>query len=178
VDHNLTYIAIVFALSGTLQLSHVHIATDMNIVMHESDVTPENSIVAGTAYSITPLVLAQKVVIGDPLPLRLSVRWFKGTSLRKISTSSSGGSAFKDVLVLGLIVGVVYVLYLIYKKRTGAAYKSYPGSGPYGYGFPHGYGLPVAQGGSGTFNYHGGATGVVDEFGPPNGAGPGTGKRD
>ncbi|KAI9651236.1 hypothetical protein NHQ30_001274 [Ciborinia camelliae] len=82
------YIPLVFALSGTLQLSHLHISTHLNVLLHsvaKHHLQKHDSgvIDSGVAYSTSPLshitgpaALTKKLIIGDELPLRLSVRWF------------------------------------------------------------------------------------------------------
>lgn len=82
------FVPLIFALAGTLQLSHLHVSTHLNILIHS---TPKHHlhhhdsgvIDSGAAYSTSPLshttgpvALTKKLVIGDPLPLMLSVRWF------------------------------------------------------------------------------------------------------
>lgn len=82
------YVPLIFALAGTLQLSHLHVSTHLNILIHS---TPKHHlhhhdsgvIDSGAAYSTSafsrttgPAALTKKLVIGDPLPLMLSVRWF------------------------------------------------------------------------------------------------------
>lgn len=75
------YTPLIVALTGTLQLSHLHVSTALNVLVHAAPrrASP-GTIAAATAYSIArePPV---KVVIGDPLPLRLSVRWYPTTQL-------------------------------------------------------------------------------------------------
>ncbi|KAJ8061908.1 hypothetical protein OCU04_009696 [Sclerotinia nivalis] len=82
------YIPLTFALSGTLQLSHLHISTHLNVLLHsvpKHHLQKHDSgvIDSGVAYSTSPLshitgpaALTKKLIIGDELPLRLSVRWF------------------------------------------------------------------------------------------------------
>lgn len=82
------FVPLVFALAGVLQLSHLHVSTHLNVLIHS---TPKHHlhhhdsgvIDSGAAYSTSPLshttgsaALSKKLVIGDPLPLMLSVRWF------------------------------------------------------------------------------------------------------
>ncbi|TVY42950.1 hypothetical protein LOCC1_G007456 [Lachnellula occidentalis] len=82
------YVPLIFALAGTLQLSHLHVSTHLNILLHSTPkhhLHPHDSgvIDSGAAYSTSPLshttgpaALTQRLVIGDPLPLQFSVRWF------------------------------------------------------------------------------------------------------
>ncbi|KAL8671076.1 MAG: hypothetical protein Q9168_004424, partial [Polycauliona sp. 1 TL-2023] len=68
------YIPLIFALAGTLQSSHLHINTRMNVILHTSpDLAKEEAdILAATAYSVPSLSRnSTKIVIGDPLSLQL-----------------------------------------------------------------------------------------------------------
>jgi hypothetical protein len=70
------------ALSGTLQLSHVHIANELNLLVH-TDPLPalKNKIDSAAAYSISPSTKNTKLIIGDPLTMTFHVRWYKGSYL-------------------------------------------------------------------------------------------------
>ncbi|KAL8817618.1 MAG: hypothetical protein Q9223_003588, partial [Gallowayella weberi] len=70
------YIPLIFALAGTLQYSHLHINTRMNIILHTSPnlLKEDADILAATAYSVPSLSAnSTKIIIGDPLSLQLSV---------------------------------------------------------------------------------------------------------
>lgn len=61
------YIPLIFALAGTLQYSHLHINTRMNVVLHTSpDLAKEEAdILAATGYSVPSLsTTSTKIVIG------------------------------------------------------------------------------------------------------------------
>ena len=100
------YIPLVVALTGTLQLSHLHVANYLNVLVHttpdpsirgsssspirifsylspfSSSSTPRTAILdAATAYSISSSTRTTKIVIGDSLPLRFRVRWFPTPAL-------------------------------------------------------------------------------------------------
>ena len=110
------YTPLVFALSGTLQLSHLHISPDLNILLHSHPPAAPDTITAAIAYSLptNPDVPAadqqHKLVIGDPLPFRLSVRWYPGTSLPgKEAWTGYGGHVYASTIVyclLGIGAGV------------------------------------------------------------------------
>jgi hypothetical protein len=154
------YTSLVFALTGTLQVSHIHVSTDLNVLVHSSVAREPKSILAAAAYSISPLEDARKVIIGEPLPLKMSVRWVQGTRLPSTSLSIEGGNSFFwNMFLFALVASVCYGGFFLYKKRQAESFRSYPGSGPYGYGFPHGYGLPTTQGSG--FNFHGGPGAAV-----------------
>ncbi|KAK3938323.1 hypothetical protein QBC46DRAFT_168106 [Diplogelasinospora grovesii] len=122
--YEMEYIPLVFALAGTLQLSHLHISTHLNVLLHS---TPKHHIHlkdsgvldSGTAYSTSPLThmegsLTRRLVIGDPLPLSFSVRWFPTPALPKIEGrvewNGMGGHIFASTIfysLLSFLAGVV-----------------------------------------------------------------------
>ena len=75
------YTPMIVALTGTLQLSHLHVSTSLNVLVHAvpRSIAPVTFSDA-TAYSITREPQT-RIIIGDSLPLRLSVRWYPNTSL-------------------------------------------------------------------------------------------------
>ena len=85
------YVPLVFALAGTLQESHMHISTHLNVLLHSTPkhhLHPHDSGVldSGAAYSTSPLnhmagTATRRLIIGDPLPLSFSVRWFPTPAL-------------------------------------------------------------------------------------------------
>ncbi|TPR09858.1 AMP-binding enzyme family protein [Aspergillus niger] len=100
------YTPITFAIQGTLQLSHLHIWTDMNVLVHNMASTEKKKrkdpgyVVAGTAYSVPEFDNrgarepwteghGTKVVRGEPLTFRFSVKWVEGG--RGIGWPSSDG---------------------------------------------------------------------------------------
>ena len=87
------YIPLIFALSGTLQLSHLHINPNLNVVLHTSPdlVGQDADNLAASAYSSPSLnSMSAKVVIGDPLALQLSVKWYSTPSLPPSTTAAAG----------------------------------------------------------------------------------------
>ncbi|KAL8751144.1 MAG: hypothetical protein Q9184_006162 [Pyrenodesmia sp. 2 TL-2023] len=161
------YIPLIFALAGTLQYSHLHINTRMNVVLHTSPnlVMEEADILAATGYSVPSLsTTSTKIVIGDPLSLQLNVKWYTSPTLPPSTTQASGLGGhvhFSTVVYCLLSAGVGVAASLAYfrgvelprrikrygKDRVGG------GGGERGYAFP----------GSGAF-------GVMNGYGP--------GKRD
>ena len=103
------YIPLIFALAGTLQLSHLHISPSLNVVFHtsfpkskkEKEQRKENrrkglieedegAILAATAYSTPSLASAStRIIIGDPLALRLNVHWYSSADLPPSTTATS-----------------------------------------------------------------------------------------
>ncbi|KAL9030121.1 MAG: hypothetical protein Q9196_001732 [Gyalolechia fulgens] len=143
------YIPLIFALAGTLQYSHLHINTRMNVVMHTSpDLQKEEAdILAATAYSVPSLSqTSTKIVIGDPLSLQLHVKWYSSPFLPPSTTQFSGLGGhvhFSTVVYCLLSAGVGVAASLAYfrgvelprrikrygKDRVG-------GGGERGYAFP------------------------------------------
>ena len=104
------------ALSGILQLSHLHINPALNVILHTTSsapssmksrskakakpktsakeaVIPEGRLLAATAYSLPTDGTAPRIVIGDPLPLKLSVRWFSERTLPPSTARFAGAPA-------------------------------------------------------------------------------------
>ena len=104
-----SFIPLVVALSGTLQLSHVHVAHRLNFVLHtapmarylpKQDQDPPkigslddaSSIQLGTitsaaAYSVSAVMQNTRLVIGDTLTLHVHPRWYTGSLLPASSVS-------------------------------------------------------------------------------------------
>ena len=100
------------ALTGTLQLSHLHINPQLNVIIHttsspkgkgksktrsKSESSEEDSddiegqILAATAYSLPPTSTSPKLIIGDSLPLQLAVRWYSARTLPPSTSRFSSG---------------------------------------------------------------------------------------
>ncbi|KAI4259972.1 MAG: hypothetical protein L6R42_004272, partial [Xanthoria sp. 1 TBL-2021] len=109
------YIPLIFALAGTLQSSHLHINTRMNVILHTSpDLAKEEAdILAATAYSVPSLSTnSTKIIIGDPLSLQLKVKWYTTPSLPPSTTQLSG---------LGGHVHLSTVVYCLLSAGVGVA---------------------------------------------------------
>ncbi|EPE31277.1 hypothetical protein GLAREA_12580 [Glarea lozoyensis ATCC 20868] len=158
------YVPLIFALAGTLQLSHLHISTHLNILLHS---TPKHHlhhhdsgvIDSGAAYSTSPLshttgpaALTKKLVIGDPLPLQFSVRWFPTPALPrengKVEWAGIGGhfyvsTAFYCLVSAGAGASVVTVWFwgVVLPKRLRARAKGMGANTPLGYGVGNGWGM-------------------------------------
>jgi hypothetical protein len=90
------YTPLIMALSGTLQLSHVHIANELNLLLHTDPLpTAKGRIDSAAAYSISSSTKATKLIIGDPLPLTFHIRWYKSSYL---PLSSSAHHSFWSTL--------------------------------------------------------------------------------
>lgn len=94
------FVPLIFALAGQLQLSHLHVSTHMNILLHSvpkhhKKAHDSGIIDSGAAYSTSPLAGSpgstthggtyallpdlnhnQKLTIGEDLKLSFTVRWF------------------------------------------------------------------------------------------------------
>ncbi|KAM0340894.1 hypothetical protein ACHAPU_010311 [Fusarium lateritium] len=147
------YVPVVFALAGTLQLSHIHISTHMNVLLHSTPKHhshPHDSGVldSAIAYSTSPLhhiqgSFTRKLVIGDPLPLALSVRWFPTPSLPKtegkVEWQGLGGHIYASTVFYslvsfgaGVLVAAMYTLGVVLPKRLKG--RALGGATPLGYG--------------------------------------------
>lgn len=147
------YIPLVFALAGTLQLSHMHISTHLNVLLHSTPkqhIHPHDSGVldSATAYSTSPLThlegsYTRRLVIGDPLPLSFSVRWFPTPDLPKVSGkvewSGMGGHVYASTVfysllsfVAGAAVATAYFFGSVLPRRLRG--RGLGGATPLGYG--------------------------------------------
>lgn len=149
------YVPLVFALAGTLQLSHLHISTHLNVLLHSTPkhhVHPHDSGVldCATAYSTSPLThmdgdgaRTRRLVIGDPLPLSFSVRWFPSPALPKTEGSvrwaGMGGHIYASTFfyslvsfLTGFVVAAVYFFGHILPLRLKG--RGMGGATPLGYG--------------------------------------------
>ncbi|KAH6984753.1 hypothetical protein BGZ61DRAFT_354182 [Ilyonectria robusta] len=147
------YIPLVFALAGTLQTSHMHVSTHMNVLLHSTPKhhsRPHDSGVldSGIAYSTSPLSHLQgsftrKLIIGDPLPLSLSIRWFPTPSLPKtdgrVEWQGLGGHIYASTVfysivsfIAGLLCAGMYTLGIVLPKRLKG--RALGGATPLGYG--------------------------------------------
>lgn len=123
-EHAQNYIPLIFALTGTLQKSHIHVSPSLNLLFHTSE--PKQSvsqgrILAATGYSVPKIPIPAsrekrankdasdsqqaplqdlgspyeadgtiKLIINDPLPLRLSPHWYTTPSLPPSTTPIRG----------------------------------------------------------------------------------------
>lgn len=125
------YVPLIFALAGTLQLSHLHVSTHMNILLHS---VPKHHlhnhdsgvIDSGAAYSTSPLAGTaaaigstgaythlphlnhnQKLIIGDDLKLQFDIRWFPTPKLPstngKVEWNGMGGHVYASTVFYILV---------------------------------------------------------------------------
>lgn len=144
------YTPMIVALTGTLQLSHLHVSTSLNVLVHAApkSVAP-GTIAAATAYSISREP-PSRIVIGDSLPLRFSVRWYPTTSLPSGWTGMGGHLTFSTLVYCLISAGASAAICLAYfrgvelprrlkshgKDRIGGMERGGLG----GYGIANGYG--------------------------------------
>ncbi|KAI1746567.1 hypothetical protein F4782DRAFT_544166 [Xylaria castorea] len=147
------FIPLVFALAGTLQLSHMHISTHLNVLLHSTPkhhIHPHDSGVldSGAAYSTSPLSHmagshTRRLVIGDPLPLSFSVRWFPTPALPKtegkVEWQGMGGHIYASTIfyaIVAFLAGVLasgaYFFGVILPKRLRG--RGLGGATPLGFG--------------------------------------------
>lgn len=106
-EEQILYTPLTISLTGMLQLSHLHLAHRINVLLHAAPrrVAP-GTIDAATAYSVSPADPARaaltKVVIGQSLPLQLAVRWYPDTQLPP-SWSGVGGHFYLSTLFYCLL---------------------------------------------------------------------------
>ncbi|CBX90817.1 hypothetical protein IAQ61_002296 [Plenodomus lingam] len=156
------YTPLVVALSGTLQLSHLHVGNSVNLLVHAGDkVSSKNggggTIDAATAYSIASHTRNSKITIGDPLVLSFSVRWYPSTTLPP-GWSGYGGHIYTSTLIYCILSAVasaaVCVVYFrgveLPRRLRRYATERMNGGGSGRFGGGSGYGLPVSNGRGGS----------------------------
>ncbi|KXT07557.1 hypothetical protein AC578_10190 [Pseudocercospora eumusae] len=165
------YTPLILALAGTLQLSHLHVATHMNVLVHAVPKSVEpGTIAAAIAYSISRDP-PTRIVIGDSLPLQFSVRWYPNTLLPSGWRGVGGHLTFSTMVYCLISAGASAAICLAYfrgvelPRRLKSHGKDRLGGMERG-----GFGVGLGSGlGSGLGGY--GISGA-------NGYGYGIGKRD
>lgn len=147
------YIPLVLALAGTLQTSHMHVSTHLNVLLHsvpKHHIHKHDSGVldSGVAYSTSPLSHmdtghTKRLIIGDSLPLKFSVRWFPTPALPKtegtVEWQGMGGHIYASTVfysmvsfLAGVLVAGTYFFGIVLPKRLRG--KAMGGATPLGYG--------------------------------------------
>ncbi|PHH73021.1 hypothetical protein CDD83_4825 [Cordyceps sp. RAO-2017] len=149
------FVPLVFALAGTLQLSHLHVSAHLNVLLHSTPkhhARPHDSGVldSAIAYSTSPLGAgAHRLIVGAPLPLALSVRWFPTPALPKteghVEWQGLGGHVYASTVfyslasfVAGLLLAAMYLLGVVLPRRLRG--RSMGGATPLGHGLGNGWG--------------------------------------
>lgn len=148
------YTPLIVALSGTLQLSHLHVGNFVNLLVHAAPKsTSPGTVDAATAYSVASHTRNTKITIGDPLPLSFSVRWYPSTTLPP-GWSGYGGHIYTSTLIYCMLsalasaaVCVVYFRGVELPRRLKRYATDRMNNGGAGGRFAggSGYGLPVAN---------------------------------
>lgn len=109
------YVPFTVALSGVLQLSHLHVANNLNVLLHASPKHVAPGVIdAATAYSVSHSTRNLKVKIGDPLPLRFSVRWYPSSSLPSGWTGVGGHLTLSTLVYCALSAGASAAICIVY----------------------------------------------------------------
>ena len=159
------HIPLVFAVAGTLQLSHMHVSTHMNVLLHsvpKHHLRPHDSGVldSAVAYSTSPLsrmdgaaaaaaAHSHRLIIGDPLPLSFSVRWFPTPALPKtegkVEWQGLGGHLYASTVFYsivsfgaGVCLAAMYTMGVVLPRRLRS--RALGGATPLGYGLGGGIG--------------------------------------
>ncbi|KAK6509886.1 hypothetical protein TWF481_004613 [Arthrobotrys musiformis] len=81
------WIPFVISLTGKLDLTHLHISTTINVILHTGSSSQDDDLLfpgiidSATAYSVSPNLDSTRIIIGDDLPLRFNIRWYTGVDL-------------------------------------------------------------------------------------------------
>ena len=134
-----TWTPFTVALQGTLQLSHLHLHTTINVLFHTSNDTTEPShLIASTAYSLpnsseTASREGTKILRFEPLVLSFNVGWIDGAVLPGMVgrpvlglTDHRVGFSLLSFFALAASAGVGAIGMLVYerKKVVGVAYTA------------------------------------------------------
>ncbi|KAI9839250.1 MAG: hypothetical protein M1819_003244 [Sarea resinae] len=160
------YIPLIFALTGALQSSHLHISNNLNVLIHAAPKSTYPGVVsAAIAYSISHATRNTRIIIGDPLPLRLSVRWYPNTVLPS-GWRGVGGHLYLSTFVYCLLsagaataICVAYFRGIDLPKRLRSHGRERLGLAEMGRGYS-GYGYGVGANGGGVGNGYGISTGI------------------
>ncbi|KAH8728977.1 hypothetical protein GQ44DRAFT_701387 [Phaeosphaeriaceae sp. PMI808] len=171
------YTPLIVALSGTLQLSHLHVGNYLNLLVHAApkSVSP-GTVDAATAYSVSSHTRNTKITIGDALPLSFSVRWYPSTTLPP-GWSGYGGHIYTSTFLYCILsAGASAAICIAYfrgidlpRRLKRYTTERMNGGGRFGGAASGGYGLPITNGRGSSYGLGGYGYG---------GGGSGTGKRD
>jgi hypothetical protein len=166
------YTPLIVALTGTLQRSHLHVSSQLNVLLHAGNVANSGpgSIDAATAYSVARGAehASTRIVPGESLPLKLSVRWYPGTQLPS-GWTGVGGHVYLSTLMYCLAsAGTAAALCIAWyrgfvlprrlkayavQRLGGGLPMTENGNGAHPrFGGGYGYGLPT----SGGYGFQGG----------------------
>lgn len=162
------HIPLVFALAGKLEMSHMHISTHMNVLLHAVPQDPASKkygdsgeLDSAISYSTSPLAKGAgaaptRLIIGSPLPFTFSVRWFPTPELPKtegrIEWSGLGGHIYASTVFYSIVAFIAgaslaggYCMSVVLPQRLKG--RSLGGATPLGYGLhsPMGNGWGYAK---------------------------------
>ena len=158
------------ALQGTLQLSHLHLHTNINVLFHMSQDTEDSKapasshLIASTAYSlpnasVSAPIEGTKIVRNEPVVLTFNIGWIDGAVLPGMVgrpvlgvTNHSLGFSLLSFCAVAAAAGVGAITMLIYERRKSGR------SGVYGNGLLGGNvgnGMPRTSGYGGYGGYGG-----------------------
>ncbi|KAF8253063.1 hypothetical protein K440DRAFT_593659 [Wilcoxina mikolae CBS 423.85] len=103
------WVPLIFAIAGKLESSHLHISTNLNLLIHLSPESP-GVIDSAAAYSTSAATTSTRIIIGDPLPLHFRLRWYESTVLSPGGLKGKVGHGAGHTLlycVLSAVVGAV-----------------------------------------------------------------------
>ncbi|KAL2426888.1 hypothetical protein ABEF95_002654 [Exophiala dermatitidis] len=168
-EKSLSWTPFTIALQGTLQLSHLHLHTNINVLFHMSQQDPSASsstdelshLIASTAYSVpntssssTTPVEGTKILRNEPVVLTFNVGWIDGAVLPGMVgrpvlgvRDHSVGFSLLSFFALSASAGVGAMAMLIYERRKSGR------SGMYGNGI---LGGNVGNGGAARSSGYGG----------------------
>lgn len=122
--------ALTFNIRGNIQESHLDIDPFLNLaaVSNVSAGVVSSSIAFSSGHSV------QRFIIGDTLPLRIAVRWYKGPTLPTASAAYFAGSAIffyslASCFATAAICAAIFYGYIFPKKLKSELKKSVPGGG-------------------------------------------------
>lgn len=140
------HVPLVVAVAGTLQLSHMHVSTHLNVLLHgvarhHVRARDSGALDSAVAYSTSPLAPAhsRRLIIGDALPLTFSVRWLPTPAL-----PHAGGLAGRHDCARGAVfysaasfaagagLAALYTMGVVLPRRLRA--RALGGATPLGYG--------------------------------------------
>ena len=158
-----TWTPFTIALQGTLQLSHMHLHTSINVLFHTSDNETEPShLVASTAYSLpnsseTASREGTKIVRFEPLVLDFNVGWIDGAELpgmvgRPVMgvTSHRIGFSLLSFFAVAASAGVGAMGMLVYERKKSG--RSGYGNGILGGNVGPGTARTTGYGGYGNYS--------------------------
>ncbi|KPI43099.1 uncharacterized protein AB675_2200 [Cyphellophora attinorum] len=155
-----TWTPFTIAVQGTLQTSHLHLHTNINVLFHTSleastkekkTVPPPSHLIASSAYSVPNPALSSpkegtKIIRYEPLTLTFNVAWIDGDVLpgmvgRPVLSVTDHRVGFSLISLLGLAAAAGFgalAMLLYERKKSGRANANGLLGGNVGGGLPNG----------------------------------------